>query len=61
MRNIGKPYGLHINDAEDENNAVEYLKKTLESLSYIPFDNLLEHSATGLLKIIDDETIVRVY
>ena len=42
---------LDANDAEDEKNAVENLEKTLEVLSYVPFDTLLNHSAAGLLRL----------
>ena len=42
---------LDANDAEDEEKGVENLKKTLDALSRIPFDNLLNHSAAGLLRL----------
>ena len=42
---------LDANDAEDEEKGVENLKKTLDALSRIPFDNLLDHSAAGLLRL----------
>ena len=42
---------LDANDAEDEEKGVENLEKTLEVLSYVPFDTLLNHSAAGLLRL----------
>ena len=42
---------LDANDAEEEEKGVENLKKTLDALSRIPFDNLLNHSAAGLLRL----------
>lgn len=42
---------LNANKAEDEDKAIENLKKTLGTLSNIPFDNLLEHTAAGLLRL----------
>ena len=38
------------NDAE-EDDAADNLKKTLEALSRIPFDNLLDHGAVGLMRL----------
>jgi hypothetical protein len=39
-------------DLEDEvEEAADKLQKTLEALSKIPFDNLLDHAATGLLRL----------
>ena len=42
---------LDANDSEDEEKGVENLEKTLEALSYVPFDTLLNHSAAGLLRL----------
>ena len=42
---------LNSNNDEKEEETVEILKKTLDSLSRIPFDNLLDHSAVGLLRL----------
>lgn len=42
---------LDANDAEDEKNVAENLEKTLDALDYVPFDALLNHSATGLLRL----------
>ena len=36
---------------EDEKEAADKLQKTLKALSNIPFENLLEHSAVGLLRL----------
>ena len=42
---------LNLNNDEKEEETVEILKKTLEALSRIPFDNLFDHSAVGLLRL----------
>ena len=42
---------LNSNNDEKEEETVEILKKTLDALSRIPFDNLLDHSAAGLLRL----------
>ena len=42
---------LNSNNDEKEEETVEILKKTLDALSRIPFDNLLDHSAVGLLRL----------
>ena len=42
---------LNSNNDEKEEETVEILKKTLDALSRIPFDNLLNHSAAGLLRL----------
>ena len=42
---------LDANDAEDEEKAVENLEKTLDALSRMPFDTLLNHSVAGLLRL----------
>ena len=42
---------LDANDSEDEEKGVENLEKTLDALSYVPFDTLLNHSAAGLLRL----------
>ena len=42
---------LNSNNDEKEEETVEILKKTLDALSRMPFDNLLDHSAVGLLRL----------
>ena len=42
---------LNSNNDEKEEETVEILKKTLDALSRIPFDTLLNHSAAGLLRL----------
>ena len=42
---------LNSNNDEKEEETVEILKKTLDALSRIPFDNLLDHSAAGLMRL----------
>ena len=42
---------LNSNNDEKEEETVEILKKTLEALSRIPFDNLLDHGAVGLMRL----------
>ena len=42
---------LNSNNDEKEEETVEILKKTLKALSRIPFDNLFDHSAVGLLRL----------
>ena len=42
---------LNSNNDEKEEETVEILKKTLDAFSRIPFDNLLNHSAAGLLRL----------
>ena len=42
---------LNSNNDEKEEETVEILKKTLDALSCMPFDNLLDHSAVGLLRL----------
>ena len=42
---------LNSNNDEKEEETVEILKKTLDAFSRIPFDNLLDHSAAGLLRL----------
>ena len=42
---------LNSNNDEKEEETVEILKKTLDALSRIPFDNLLDHSVAGLLRL----------
>ena len=42
---------LNSNNDEKEKETVEILKKTLDALSRMPFENLLDHSAVGLLRL----------
>ena len=42
---------LNSNNYEEEDKLADNLKKTLEALSRIPFDNLLDHGAVGLLRL----------
>ena len=42
---------LNSNNDEKEEETVEILKKTLDALSRIPFDNLLDHGAVGLMRL----------
>ena len=42
---------LNANDSQKEVDAADRLRKILEALSKIPFDNLLDQSATGLLRL----------
>ena len=42
---------LNSNNDEKEEETVEILKKTLDALSCMPFNNLLDHSAAGLLRL----------
>ena len=42
---------LNSNNDEKEEETVEILKKTLDALNRMPFDNLLDHSAVGLLRL----------
>ena len=42
---------LNSNNYEEEEKLADNLKKTLEALSRIPFDNLLDHGAVGLMRL----------
>ena len=42
---------LNSNNYEEEEKLADNLKKTLEALSRIPFDNLLDHGAAGLHRL----------
>ena len=42
---------LDSNLKDEEKEAADKLQKTLKALSNIPFENLLEHSAVGLLRL----------
>ena len=42
---------LNSNNYEEEDKLADNLKKTLEALSRIPFDNLLDHGAAGLHRL----------
>lgn len=42
---------LNSNNYEEEEKLADNLKKTLEALSRIPFGNLLDHGAVGLLRL----------
>ena len=42
---------LNSNNYEGEDKLAENLKKTLNALSHIPFDNLLDHGAVGLHRL----------
>ena len=42
---------LNSNNYEEEEKLAGNLKKTLEALSRIPFDNLLDHGAVGLMRL----------
>jgi hypothetical protein len=42
---------LNSNNYEEEDKLADNLKKTLEALSRIPFDNLLDHGAVGLMRL----------
>lgn len=42
---------LNSNLEDKEKEAADKLQKTLEALSNIPFDNLLDHAAAGLLRL----------
>ena len=42
---------LNSNNYEEEEKLADNLKKTLEALSRIPFDNLLYHGAVGLMRL----------
>jgi hypothetical protein len=42
---------LNSNNYEEEEKLADNLKKTLNALSRIPFDNLLDHGAVGLMRL----------
>ena len=42
---------LNSNNYEEEEKLADNFKKTLEALSRIPFDNLLDHGAVGLMRL----------
>lgn len=42
---------LNSNNYEEEDKLADNLKKTLNALSRIPFDNLLDHGAVGLMRL----------
>ena len=42
---------LNSNNYEEEEKLADNLKKTLEAFSRIPFDNLLDHGAVGLMRL----------
>ena len=42
---------LNSNNYEEEEKLADKLKKTLNALSRIPFDNLLDHGAVGLMRL----------
>lgn len=42
---------LNSNNYEEEDKLADNLKKTLEALSRIPFDNQLDHDAVGLMRL----------
>ena len=42
---------LNSNNYEEEEKLADNLKKTLEALSRIPFDNLLDHGTVGLMRL----------